>query len=223
MFIAPYRTEKTMKKLFLILTMACMLSGCITTAINAAAAIDQARWKRESEEGIASYMKTTREMIAKEDPMGYYYLGLAHAYGFQGLDNDAREVRRRYETAIQKGSNDANVALGWMLLFQNSSPWGDGKNSLPRAERDPDKGMALLKSAAAKECFYTHPGAGAPTTKESIHSKIGYLYRDGRGVAKDPEEAKFWLEKRDACEAERKKICSVNDIHVQLTDLCHKY
>jgi hypothetical protein len=119
-------------------------------------------------------------------------------------DGDVLTVKHLYEEAIAKGSNDAKVALGKMLVTGDTMPYAYSHQTLPQEQRDYQKGLALLKSAAEKSCSYTEPLIGIGQCREreaSIPSKIYVIYRDGwGGVSKDPERANYWKERYDECE-----------------------
>jgi hypothetical protein len=77
--------------------------------------------------------------------------------------------------------------LGWLYLAGTTSNAGVPV-SPELVPRQPARGMELLKQAASHAC------TAAPTARY-IHLAylISILYRDGRQIAPDPEQADLWL------------------------------
>lgn len=144
-------------------------------------------------------------MADQGDPKGLYYMAIVHALKhIKEPDGDALVVKQLYEEAVAKGSNDAKVALGKMLVRGHTMPYAYAHIALPVELRDRSRGMALLKEAAEQSCSYTEPLIGIGQCREresSISSLIYVIYRDGwGGVPKDPVQAQYWKDRYDQCE-----------------------
>lgn len=194
-----------------ILMASIVLSGCETvvrTTINTANqnfdAQEAARNKEIWEQSVADY----KSMVAAGNPDGLYYMAVVHAMLHErDADGDVHTVRKLYEEAIAKGSNDARVALGRMLIWGDSYPFvGNGK--LPQEMREPAKGIELLKTAAKQSCFYSQPLINYGRCRErltSIPAQLERLYYSGVHFMYDDEE------KLKACAGED-AICRVRAV-----------
>lgn len=204
---------KTLLTLLLLLP----LSACDTLvggAINTVNRIDNQRESKRLgtiyEQSVARY----QAMADRGDPKGLYYMAFVHAMDRQRESGmDAYTVKRMYENAMDKGSNDAKVALGNMLVCGSTSiMWGvTCLSGLPKQDRDPQRGLALLKEAAEKSCSVTEPLIGLGDCREretSIAKMIRLIYRDGDGgIPQDKEQEAYWRARETACQA---KIDAIN-------------
>ena len=205
-----------MKQLVFLLTI-CILAACGTVvggAINSANRFDDARESRRtdstSEQSIASYQR----LADAGDPKGLYYMAFVYAARHKDeKGGDAYTVKRMYEEAVAKGSNDAKVALGNMLVCGYTGIlWGSGclGGYLPKADRDPQRGLALLKEAAEQSCYVTEPLMALDDCREretSIPRFIRLIYRDGDGgIPIDPEQEAYWRQRDNACTETIRKI-----------------
>ncbi|KAB2962597.1 hypothetical protein [Zoogloea sp.] len=136
------------------------------------------------------------------DPKGFYYLAIAYALNHQEEPDAILEIKRCYEDAVARGSNDAKVALGLMLATGNSLPFLMDRR-LPLEYRDPEKGLALLKSAEAQSCSFTQPLVSldrCSEREESIASEISNIYFNGAHTWIADEAAKALCKPKDfAC------------------------
>jgi hypothetical protein len=190
-----------------LLCAASLLAGCesmVAGTISAANRADDAREAAKDKEIVEQALKRYRSLANEGDPLGYYYLAVTHAvHHAHKPDGDVHEVKRLYEDAVARGSNDAKVALGRMLILGDTYPFILNEK-LPKSERNPARGMALLKSAAEQSCHFMQPLVAIGRCRERLMStnrEIWLLYRDGwGGIAKDPAEASYWKAQKDACE-----------------------
>jgi TPR repeat protein len=190
-----------------LLCAASLLAGCesmVAGTISAANRADDAREAAKDKEIVEQALKRYRSLANEGDPLGYYYLAVAHAVRYDHKpDGDVHEVKRLYEDAVARGSNDAKVALGLMLVEGHTHPFVLNRK-LPKNERDPVRGMALLKSAAEQSCHFMQPLVAIGRCRERLIStpvEIWIIYRDGRGgIAKDPEQARHWKTQTETCD-----------------------
>ena len=192
------------------------LAGCDTVVgnmIGAANRYDDARESRRtdsiSERSIASYQR----LADAGDPKGLYYMAFVYAARHKDeKGGDAYTVKRMYEEAVAKGSNDAKVALGNMLVCGATGIlWGAGcLGGLPKADRDTQRGLALLKEAAEHSCSVTEPLMALDDCREretSIPRFIRLIYRDvDGGIPIDPEQEAYWRQRDNACTETIRKI-----------------
>lgn len=190
-----------------LLCAASLLCGCesmVAGTINTANRADDAREAAKDNEIAEQALKRYRGLADEGDPLGYYYLAVAHALRYHHKpDGDVHEVKRLYEDAIARGSNDAKVALGRMLIRGDTYPFIQNEK-LPESERDPVRGMVLLKSAAEQSCHFMQPLVAIGRCRERLMStpvQIWIIYRDGRGsIAKDPAQASYWKTQMETCD-----------------------
>jgi TPR repeat protein len=186
------------------------LAGCDTLVGGAISTVDSMENKRESERlSTISQQSQARykAMADRGDPKGLYYMAVVHAAKHMNeRGGDAYTVKRMYEEAMAKGSNDAKVALGNMLICGYTGiSWGSGCGpaGLPIKDRDPVRGMALLKEAAAKSCSVTEPLIAYGNCREretSIPALVWLIYRDGDGgIPEDSQLAAQWKARAEAC------------------------
>lgn len=190
-----------------LLCAATFLYGCesmVMDTINEANRAYDAKEAAKDKAIVEQSLKRYQALADQGDPLGYYYLAVAYALRHdRDPDGDVHEVKRLYEDAVARGSNDAKVALGRMLILGDTYPFIlNGK--LPESERNPVRGMALLKSAAEQSCHFMQPLVAIGHCRErlmSTHREIWLLYRDGwGGIVKDPVQASYWKAQKDACE-----------------------
>ncbi|MCE1242904.1 hypothetical protein [Oryzomicrobium sp.] len=203
--------------LVLLLFTACnsLVGGVIGTADR----IDDARESRRLASIYGQSVARYKAMADRGDPKGLYYMAFVHAFEHRNDRNDptgdAQTVKRMYEEAIARGSNDAKVALGNMLICGATGIlWTTAcfpNIGLPEVERDPFHGLELLKEAAEKSCSVTEPLIGLDQCREreaSIATKIRIIYRDGKGgIPKDPKQEAYWRDQESVCE---QKIDEIN-------------
>ncbi len=191
-----------------------VLAGCepiVRTTMSVANRTYDAKEAERSRQIYESSVARYQAMADGGDPKGLYYMAIVHAVNhLKDPDGDVLTVKRLYEEAIEKGSNDAKVALGEMLVTGDTMPYAYSHQTLPANQRDPRRGLELLKVAAEKSCSYTEPLIGISMCREreaSIPSKVWVIYRDGwGGISKDIEQEKEWKSRRDACEPIIKKV-----------------
>lgn len=155
------------------------------------------------EESVARY----QAMADRGDPKGMYYMAIVYAVGEFNKPEDKKDVGgilRRYEEAVAAGSNDAKVALGRMLVEGVTLPHTYLDGALPEVQRDPKRGIALLKSAAEQSCSYSQPLMSIGRCREreaSIALILWTLYDNGHmGIQKDLEQAEIWRAHHLQCE-----------------------
>lgn len=190
-------------RLSLIVVAAIALSGCETivrTTINTANKSFDAQEAVRNKEIWTQSVARYKSMAEAGNPQGLYYMAVAHAILHEhDPDGDVHTVMRLYEEAIEKGSNDARVALGRMLIWGDSYPFV-GNSKLSQELRNPPKGVELLTTAAKHSCTYAQPLVNLGRCRErmtSIPSRLWVLYRDG---------AYFMYE-----DTEKLKLCGVDD------------
>lgn len=195
-------------RLLVLLLMPLLIIGCepmVRTTMSVANRSYDAKEAERSRLIYESSVARYQAMADSGDPKGLYYMAIVHAIKhLKDPDGDVLTVKRLYEEAVAKGSNDAKVALGEMLITGDTMPYAFSHQALPPEQHDSQRGLALLKSAAEKTCSYTEPLISIEQCREreaSIPSKIWVIYRDGwGGVPKDTEQATYWKAKRDVCE-----------------------
>lgn len=164
--------------------MAACLAGCdpvvrgtMGVANRISDSIDAARDRDIASESIKLY----QAMADAGDPKGKYYMAIIYVLRHQNDPNAIFEIKRRYEEAVAAGSNDAKVALGQMLVRGDSYPFIRDEK-LPLEYLDPQRGLALLKSAAEQFCSFTQPLVGIDRCREresSIPYVIEAIYFNG--------------------------------------------
>lgn len=129
---------------------------------------------------------------------------------------DGERARDAFQKACDGGEPTACTALGEME-FQGIGIAKDGKGSLPHFDKacdagDPagcnDMGLALTQTSAAeapRAKSYFERACGSTSSLGCLG--LGMLYRDGRGVAKDPDKAKSLFKK--ACDAKIAPACKL--------------
>lgn len=171
-----------------------LLSGCETivrTTINTAnrnfEAEEATRNREIWDQSVARY----KAMAEAGHPGGLYYMAVVHAVTHEREpDGDVLTVKKLYEEAIEKGSNDARVALGRMLIWGHSHPL-NLNTTFPQELRDPPKGIELLKTAAKQSCFYVEPLIGIGRCRErqaSTPAQLERLYYSGLSYQYDDDE-----------------------------------
>jgi hypothetical protein len=111
----------------LLLGVAALLAGCeaiVMTTINTANRISDGKEAARQGEIAVLLTKRYQAMADAGNPKGLYYMAIVYAVHHQNdPDRGVYEVKRRYEEAISKGSNDAKVALGRMLIEGDTHPF----------------------------------------------------------------------------------------------------
>ncbi|MCE1242902.1 hypothetical protein [Oryzomicrobium sp.] len=191
--------------LVLLLFTACnsLVGGVIGTADRIDDARESQRMSSISEESQARY----KAMADRGDPKGLYYMAFVHAAKHMNdRGGDAYTVKKMYEEAVAKGSNDAKVSLGNMLVCGSTGIlWGGVcSGSLPEVDRNPKRGLILLKEAAEKSCSVTTPLMAYGQCREretSIARLIKLIYREGKGgIPKDSEQEAYWRSREATCQ-----------------------
>ncbi|WP_434779165.1 hypothetical protein [Neisseria sp. Ec49-e6-T10] len=220
--------------LLCISTVAFITSSCTSTMINMAHKVDE-RDQASKQKGTQSFAQKEHERFealkAKGDPDGYYFLAIEFALSKRGQSTpeNLSEIKRRYEEAVAKGSNDAKVALGNMLVTGDTVPFEFTNTALPLKDRDIERGLRLMSEAATASCMYKQPlfrdAQCGNIRMFNPAIKIWVLYRSGRHDRDSAQEpwvklvpineklAQKWKQRRDQCEAEieaynRKHGCS---------------
>lgn len=138
------------------------LTGCMTAMISMADKLDE-RDRGRQQKGAQSFAETQHARFealkAAGDPDGYYFLAIEFALSKVGnsTPENVAEIKRLYELAVAKGSNDAKVALGNMLVTGDTLPFEVTNAALPWRERDVKRGLKLMSEAATKSCMYKQP------------------------------------------------------------------
>ncbi|MFZ6672888.1 tetratricopeptide repeat protein [Undibacterium sp. Xuan67W] len=163
-------------------------TGCITSSL-----IDSARQK----EAQQKYADQQRKIIdsykadaAKGDLLAITRLGLEYTGGSSVTRQDIPAGLALLEQAAEKKYAVAEYALGSLLLTgKDGYRWN---TLLPeQLPRQPDRGLSLLKQSATHACIVSLASggnAGAVTAYE-----LSKLYREGRGIEKDLNQADLWL------------------------------
>ncbi|WP_434779164.1 hypothetical protein [Neisseria sp. Ec49-e6-T10] len=205
------------------MAIALISSGCTSTMIKMAHKIDE-RDQARKQKGTQSFAQKEHERFealkAKGDPDGYYFLAIEFALSKRGQSTpeNLSEIKRRYEEAVAKGSNDAKVALGNMLVTGDTVPFEFTNTALPLKDRDIERGLRLMSEAATKSCMYKQPlfrdAQCGNIRMFNPAIKIWVPYRDGiydrdsaqvpwvKLVQKNEVLAQKWKQRRDQCEAE---------------------
>lgn len=214
----------------LLLPILLAVSGCTYTAIALAEKLDARDARKQGEHDyniVQEDIKKYEAMKANGDPDGYYFTAIIFA---KSKEDNAREHRKeilaRYEEAVAKGSNDAKIALGRMLVEGRSLPFEYMDVALPWEERDIKRGLKLLEEAATKSCYYQQPlfmdSACSNIRRTNAAVPIWVAYRDGvyarlpntekrsQVFPKNPALAEKWKKRRDQCDAEIKEYKKAN-------------
>ena len=214
-----------MRKHFRVLAslIAMMITGCTSTMISMANKMD-ANDRARSHKGAQSFAASEKarfEMLKAEgNPDGYYFSAIAFALSKVGnsTPENIAEIKRLYEVAVAKGSNDAKVALGNMLVTGDTLPFEVTNSALLLKDRDIARGLRLMSEAATYSCMYKQPlfqdAQCGNIRMFNPAIKIWVPYRDGkkdRDTAQEPWMtlvppnellAQKWKKRRDQCEIE---------------------
>ena len=152
------------------------------------------------------------EAAKQDDPDALYRLGLCYEQAV-GTDRDMERAFFCWARAAKLGHADAQCKVGATLI-----PLGEYDEAIERLRKPAEQGspyaMRLLAFAyerkgrddAADYWCREAVGAFRKAAEEegdpSAMHNLAVLYRDGKGVAKDPAEAEKWFER--AAEAYRK-------------------
>jgi hypothetical protein len=123
---------------------------------------------------------------------------LAHVYlhGSFGVARDTTKATALLEKAAAASYAPAQAELGWILLDGRINRNGNPVESL-QALHDPGRGMALLKaSLAGTTCVYhagPQPAQAQMYFRTGAEYDISDIYRSGKLVPQDMEQANLWL------------------------------
>jgi TPR repeat protein len=95
-----------------------VLSGCVTAGIAMAQKLDQSQMHQEATANRKKQVEIIKQRQAKGDPIGDYFYGMANAEGWwpENPITDPLVIKEIYEKAAAKGSSDAMIVLGLMLM-----------------------------------------------------------------------------------------------------------
>jgi TPR repeat protein len=185
-----------------------VLSGCVTGGIAMAQALDRSQMHREATANRKKQVEIIKQLQAKGDPLGDYLYGMANAEGWwpENPIADPLVIKSIYEKAAAKGSSDAMIVLGLMLIQGSAAP------SIPKVppvwDRDLKKGVELIEKGMGIRCFYIQPtavvGAGGRSCFVEISPAIWIAprFRDGDYLFdKDSIKAEEWYNRNNACNA----------------------
>lgn len=163
-------------------------TGCITSAI-----IENARQKEAMQKYADQQKKTVdgyKVNAAKGDLFAITRLGLEYISGSQALPQDIPAGIQLLEQAVEKQYALAEYSLGWLLLAgRDSYHWKTlTTDQLPRQT---DRGILLLKLSATRACAVSETNDGRSGNTPAFD--ISKVYREGRLVAKDLDQANLWL------------------------------
>lgn len=117
---------------------------------------------------ITAFHEALRRIKEQNDPVAMTLLAELYTHGF-GVPHDPKKAIEWYQKAADKGSSDAQFALGLMALT------GDGRPA------DEEEAARMFRKAADK-------GNAAAAYN------LGLLYMQGRKVQKDMKQAAHWFE-----------------------------
>jgi TPR repeat protein len=185
-----------------------VLSGCVTAGIAMAQKLDQSQMRREATANRKKQVEIIKALQAKGDPMGDYLYGMANAEGWwpENPITDPLAIKEIYEKAAAKGSSDAMIVLGLMLISTLPAPQMSKIPPLEFKDRDQQKGLELIEKGMNIRCFYIQPtaiiGAGESScfAERSPAIWIAPIFRDGdRFFEKNQKKANEWYTHDKLC------------------------
>ncbi len=193
-------------RLFALLLAAFPLTGCETlvgTTISVANRVDEIRLRGRAQDMLREHLKYIRDLQAKGDPLGDYLWTAANARGW--VENpvlDPEKLKEMYEIAAAKGSSDALVALGVMLVTGQTTQQGMAGKRLEKT--DWRRGLTLIEQGTKERCWYWQSLVSGVGNSHCLRpyspgSEIWPEFRDGWVVPKNEELANHWRERDKAC------------------------
>lgn len=190
-----------------------VLAGCtagevvVGSAMRAANQIDASQTRSRGNHLLEKHLKMIKDLQAKGDPLGDYWWVVANAKGWvDNPEHDPEKLYAMYQAAAEKGSPDAKVAMGVMLLNGSPTPnaTGGGK-PLPRDKRDMRRAIELIEQGTRERCWYWEPIVQTISSENCLRpinaAKIVWPeFRDGYLWPKDEALMNYWKVKRDQCE-----------------------
>lgn len=163
-------------------------TGCITASIinNAQNKAARQAYAEKRKKEIEDY-----KLAAEQgDLHATTRLGIEYIRGLPGIDLNIPQGVSLLEQAAAKQYGPAEYALGSLLVMGRSDyQWvssASGQLSL-----QPLRGIALLKQSATRACAYSLLSANQNNRFPAY--EISELYRSGRIIAEDKEQADLWL------------------------------
>ena len=212
---APWRALLFLTLYALLLAALLPLGGCavgeavVGTTIAAANQADAAATRQRGNSLLDLRLREIDALRAKGDPLGEYQWVYANAMGW--VDNpvtDPEALLAMYLAAADKGSSDARVAAGVMLVARTATPFGDGRAKLlPPEKRDTARGLALIEVGTRERCWYWEPIIMTLRSQNCLRPidparTVWPNFRDGIWWPKDEAAMRVWKARDEQCEAD---------------------
>jgi hypothetical protein len=192
-----------------------MLSGCIAMAVS----LDHASMDRQFKTARKQQIDIIKRLQADGNPMGDYLFAVANAEKWwpENPITDPLVIQGIYEKAAARGSSDAMIALGRMLIFGDPTPPGGGSSLsyLKFEQRDAKKGLDYIRKGISTRCFYVVPNPDfnqqcfsqfSPAREIGIAFRDGFQVMDKNGkmitlIQKNQQLSDYWYKEDASCEA----------------------
>jgi hypothetical protein len=190
-----------------------ILSGCMAMAVS----LDHASTDRQFKTARKQQIDIIKRLQANGNPMGDYLFAVANAEKWwpENPITDPLVIQGIYAKAAARGSSDAMIALGMMLIFGRPAPGGAEIEYLDLEQRDLQKGLDYIEKGTSIRCFYIQPNLDFNQQCFSQFSPSGWVgtkFRDGFQVQnkdgkmitliqKNQKLSDYWYKKETSCEA----------------------
>lgn len=135
-------------------------------------------------------------------------LGLLFYKG-EGVKQDYAKALAWFQASANQGNKDAQYHLGLMYYFQMTMSGNQDEKALVYFKKAAQQGHKKAKFAIGMMHYYGNASDGASNYAKAMHwiklaasqgsplaqNQIGVMYETGKGVAKQPAEAKYWYQK----------------------------
>ncbi|MGZ3254066.1 MAG: tetratricopeptide repeat protein [Burkholderiaceae bacterium] len=163
-------------------------TGCITASIISAE--QQKSAQKAYEDKQKKEFENDQSGAARGDLAAATRLGVKYISGPPYLEKNIPKGVALLEQATEKQYGPAEYVLGW-LLVSGKDPYHWGIIAPEQLPRQPARGIELLKRSATRSCVMGPLFENSPASH--VANEIGDLYRYGRVIAQDSNQANLWL------------------------------
>lgn len=175
-----------------------LIGGTACFSMQSTSPEELARIQAQQQEQQRMHREKLEHDASTGDPVAITSLANLYLFGINGVPRDTAKGIELLERAVAASYPAAQVELGWILLAGQTNRAG-GKAEGLQGMRDPDRGMTLLKESLARTTCAPHGHArSANITGYSdigAENAISEIYRAGKFVHQDLEQANLWLER----------------------------